>query len=108
MKTAEELYKEMEDIIPFNIQDGVKPYILEAMTSYSDQFKNKWIDVEKELPKEGGRYWCFCTEQTELGKSFFQWNCYYDPTEKEFRDDHQKVYVTHWTYLLDWPKYDTL
>lgn len=60
--------------------------------------EDKWISAET-LPKEGGRYWCFITEINDLGKSSFQWNCYYDDRDKTFRDSHQIMNVTHWMPL---------
>lgn len=64
----------------------------------------EWIKVTDDLPKEGDIYWCYVVEINDLGKSGFQWNCYYDPIDKEFRDNHQKMNVTHWRYLMPNPK----
>jgi hypothetical protein len=65
-----------------------------------------WVDVNNELPKEGGRYWCYLEEQTSLGLSHFQWNCSYHEIEKRFSDQHLKngEKVTHWMPLPTPPK----
>lgn len=63
-----------------------------------------WYAVESKLPEEGGRYWCYVKELNDLGFSHFEWNCYYDPEKREFRDNLQVMRVTHWTYLLGAPK----
>jgi len=45
----------------------------------STTFTLTWKNVDKELPKEGGRYWCIVREVNDLGTSYYQWNCAYDP-----------------------------
>lgn len=66
----------------------------------------KWISVNDELPKEGGRYWCYLEHQNDLGLSYLQWNCSYNENEKRFSDkyltDGEKV--THWMPLPEPPK----
>jgi hypothetical protein len=62
-----------------------------------------WISVEDRLPEEGGRYWCYVEEVNDLGISHYEWNCYFDPNNKEFRDDLKTMKVTHWTYLIGSP-----
>jgi len=37
MKTAEEIYKQMYEAMPYHIHSMVKPYILEAMKIYAEQ-----------------------------------------------------------------------
>jgi hypothetical protein len=70
-----------------------------------NNMNNKWISVEKNLPKEGGRYWCYLEHQTDLGLSHFQWNCSYNEVSKTFSDryltDGEKV--THWQPLPNPP-----
>lgn len=62
----------------------------------------KWMAVEIELPKEGGRYWCYIEEINDLGTSYYQWNCSYNQLEQRWGDDNGGR-VTHWTTLLDPP-----
>jgi hypothetical protein len=64
---------------------------------------NLWVSVEDKLPEEGGRYWCYVEELNDLGISHYEWNCYFDPHNKEFRDNLKTMKVTHWTYLLGSP-----
>lgn len=78
--------------------------ILSILEDYKANMEPKWIDVTKELPKEGNRYWCYVTALSDLGWEHFQWNCYYDPQNKEFRDAGKIYPVTHWTNLLPAPK----
>ena len=66
-------------------------------------FLMRWIDVNDKLPAEGGRYWCYCIETHDLGTSGFQWNCYYDDKDKEWRDNHKTITVTHWMPLPEPP-----
>lgn len=47
MKTIEEIYKDMYEVMPFHIHTMVKPYILEAMQAYAQQQLS--IAVEKAL-----------------------------------------------------------
>lgn len=63
-----------------------------------------WNNNEISPPKEGGRYWCLVEEQDDLGKSTFQWNCYYDASENSWSDNFKIMHVTHWTYFLDSPE----
>ncbi|WP_312697062.1 DUF551 domain-containing protein [Sphingobacterium mizutaii] len=70
---------------------------------------HNWISVEELLPIEGGRYWCFCEEQGDLGLSGFEWNCAYNPDDKSFSDATLRqsgcvMRVTHWTNLLGKPQ----
>jgi hypothetical protein len=48
MKTAEEIYKEMDKSMPFDINNGPKPYIIKAMKIYS----NQKLDEAKSAIKE--------------------------------------------------------
>lgn len=69
----------------------------------------KWISVKYQLPTEGNRYWVYIRELNDGGWfSHFQWNCYFDPIEKIFRDAGQTHTVTHWTNLLPPPEDDTI
>lgn len=65
--------------------------------------ENKWIACKDKLPDEGGRYWCYCSQLTDLVTSHFQWNCSYDPDTKTFSDNLERMNVTHWTNLLPTP-----
>lgn len=66
--------------------------------------KTKWISVKERTPSEGNRYWCYIEELNDGGWwSNFQWNCYYDTQEKEWRDDGKTYNVTYWTDLLPPP-----
>lgn len=106
MKTAEEVYKELlADKIGLPVPSiKVKPMVIKAMHTYAAQFQQEWVHVNDRLPAEGGRYWCYIEENGESGVSHFQWNCYYDPNDKEFRDQFIKMLVTHWQPLLSTPK----
>lgn len=70
---------------------------------YKIKMSMKGISIKDDLPKEGGRYLCYCESVGELGTSHFQWNCAYDPIEKTFSDfsysfkDGERV--THWMPL---------
>lgn len=68
----------------------------------SNTFNRTWINVNTP-PKEGGRYWCLIEEQTDLGKSHFQWNCNYHETEKRWSDNHKNYNVIYWTELAPMP-----
>lgn len=65
-----------------------------------------WIDVNDRLPTEGGRYWCYVQHLTDLGFSYFQWNCDYNPQLKRFSDMTliRGEQVTHWRKLAEPPK----
>jgi hypothetical protein len=68
--------------------------------------KDNWISVEDQLPTESGRYWCYIQELTDLGFSYFQWNCAYNANERRFSDSNltNGENVTHWRNLPDPPK----
>jgi hypothetical protein len=65
-----------------------------------------WIDVNERLPEEGGRYWCYVQHLTDLGFSYFQWNCDYNPQMCRFSDMTltKGEIITHWRYLPEPPK----
>lgn len=85
-------------------KDLVRNSFIKGAEWMEQQLEPQWIDVTKELPKEGNRYWCYVTALSDLGWEHFQWNCYYDPQNKEFRDAGKIYPVTHWTNLLPPPK----
>ncbi|WP_233436550.1 DUF551 domain-containing protein [Raoultella ornithinolytica] len=58
----------------------------------------KWIPVSEKLPEEGGRYWCYVEEQTDLGKSHYQWNCSWNG-ERWWVEGEDGGIVTHWMRL---------
>lgn len=77
----------------------------EGMTEGKRLYEHKWISVKDRLPEEGNRYWVYIQELNDGGWfSYFQWNCYYDPQEKVFRDAGKTHKVTHWTNLLPPPQ----
>lgn len=57
-----------------------------------------WISVSERLPEEGGRYWCYVEEQTDLGKSHYQWNCSWNG-ERWWVEGEDGGIVTHWMPL---------
>jgi hypothetical protein len=71
--------------------------------------KDDWISVEYRLPEESGRYWCYVQHLTDLGFSYFQWNCDYNAQLQRFSDmtlkDGEKI--THWRPLPSPPKSQT-
>lgn len=58
----------------------------------------KWIPVSEQLPEECGRYWCYVEEQTDLGKSHYQWNCSWNG-ERWWVEGEDGGIVTHWMPL---------
>jgi len=87
---------------PFHmgIRDTVK-LARDILNVYEDMYP--WISADKP-PKESGRYWCYVEEINDLGKSYFQWNCYYDATENRWSDNLKSVMVTHWAFLKPPPQ----
>ena len=67
--------------------------------------EEEWISVEDRLPDEGGRYWCYVREVTDLGVSHFQWNCCYNEDTKTFTDSTltNGENITHWMPLPEPP-----
>jgi hypothetical protein len=65
----------------------------------------KWVKASERLPEEGGRYWCYVRDLTDLGFSYFQWNCAYNEREKRFSDRYltNGETVTHWMPLPEPP-----
>lgn len=65
-----------------------------------------WTDVNDRLPEEGGRYWCYVESLTDLGFSYFQWNCDYNPQLRRFSDMTltKGERITHWRPLPEPPK----
>lgn len=57
-----------------------------------------WIPVSERLPEVGGRYWCYVEEQTDLGKSHYQWNCSWNG-ERWWVEGEDGGIVTHWMPL---------
>jgi hypothetical protein len=68
--------------------------------------KDDWISVDERLPVESGRYWCYVQHLTDLGFSYFQWNCDYNAQLQRFSDMTLKdgENVTHWRRLPPPPK----
>lgn len=63
-----------------------------------DSVAGKWIPVSERLPEECGRYWCYVEEQTDLGKSHYQWNCSWNG-ERWWVEGEDGGIVTHWMPL---------
>jgi hypothetical protein len=68
--------------------------------------KDDWISVDDQLPAESGRYWCYVEHLTDLGFSYFQWNCDYNAQLKRFSDMTltKGEQITHWRPLPPPPK----
>lgn len=68
------------------------------------QFTLTWKNAETNPPKEVGRYWCLVRDINDLGISYYQWNCAYNPnatprwTSNALRKD-----VIWWTELAPRP-----
>ena len=92
-----------------DISASMEPVTVFDATAYTnsewpdEQQSAEWISVNDSLPAEGGRYWCYVVEQTDLGKSAYQWNCYYSETEQRF--NHHEGLVTHWRELMPPPEH---
>lgn len=80
------------------VTDTVKKCISEIEALPVTSGGDGWIRVETP-PIESNRYWCYVKELGDLGWSYYQWNCYYDKQDNEWRDNMKKVYVTHWQPL---------
>lgn len=69
----------------------------------SDQIRT-WKDAVMNPPKEAGRYWCYVRELKDLGFSYYQWNCSYNPNDSYcWSDGTTNVQVLMWTELLENP-----
>jgi|ERR1044072_2708636 hypothetical protein len=81
----EDLKKKKEEFTPLITNEG----------------EDDWISVTDQLPTESGRYWCYVKELTDLGFSYFQWNCAYNANEGRFSDSTltNGENVTHWRPL---------
>ena len=69
-------------------------------------FTLTWKNAETEPPKEVGRYWCIVREVNDLGVSYYQWNCAYNPNDTtKWTEDHLnlRVDVIWWTELAPRP-----
>ncbi|GKM82399.1 MULTISPECIES: DUF551 domain-containing protein [Klebsiella pneumoniae complex] len=62
-----------------------------------------WIPVSEQVPEECGRYWCYVEEQTDLGKSHYQWNCSWNG-ERWWVEGEDGGIVTHWMPLPSAPQ----
>jgi len=62
--------------------------------------KRQWKCSETNPPTKTDRYWGYVEEITDLGKSTYQCNCFYDKEENRW-SSHKVVY---WSELLDDPK----
>ena len=63
-----------------------------------------WINARISPPRESGRYWCVVKELNDLGISYFQWNCYYESLDNQWRDKGSIVTVTHYMPLMSMPE----
>lgn len=68
--------------------------------------REEWISVDERLPTEGGRYWCYVEEITDLGRGYFQWNCAFNQNGRLFTDKSlcNGERITHWRPLPEPPK----
>ena len=98
MYKAETVISVADDYFNKELEEAVKTELDEQ------EIEDSWISVEDRLPEEGGRYWCYVEEITDLGISHYQWNCYYHPTDKSWSDRFVPMYVTHWRPLPEPPK----
>jgi len=62
----------------------------------TDSFQRSWNNANFP-PKDSGRYWCIVEEQTDLGLSKFQWNCYYNIDTNQWSDNLKIMHVTFYT-----------
>jgi len=89
-------------------QDKVGEWVAEAINEkLESQLKpqeGEWISVKDRLPKESGRYWCYISEQNDLGLSFYQWNCAYNKEENRWSSGLLAINTTHWQSLPTPPK----
>lgn len=69
----------------------------------NEKFTRQWKDSKTDPPAEMGRYWCNVSEQNDLGKSNYQWNCFWHSEFKYWSNDEEVVNVTHWTELAPHP-----
>lgn len=65
-----------------------------------------WKNAIINPPIDSDRYWCYVEEVTENGKSYFQWNCSYNPNDGWNVDmlEHLGAKVLYYTELLDDPR----
>jgi hypothetical protein len=87
------------------IKKSTQPIIREESNKKANiSFTGTWKNVEEELPKEGGRFWCIVQEQNCLGKSHFQWNCDYNENDiSKWKSDEGAMNVIWWTELPNFP-----
>lgn len=80
---------------------------LGKLTQAQAPIADEWISVDDRLPEEAGRYWCYVQHLTDIGFSYFQWNCDYNPQLRRFSDMTLKdgEQITHWRPLPALPKF---
>jgi len=99
MKTAQEIIEDYDFF--FNCHgENTDRHVLSAMEEYADQFKPRWISVEKELPESDsirvlayildGEHSFITTTKTRDGKFYVA-------------DPAMKAVVTHWQNLPESP-----
>ncbi len=91
-----------------NESNSLKPAETQALNipvvMPSTSFSLTWKDAQKEPPKEGGRYWCIVREINDLGTSYFQWNCAYNPNDiPRWTSNALRHDVILWTELAPMP-----
>ena len=79
-------------------------YFIQKIETLISSRADGWVKVEDGLPKEAGRYLCWVTEQNDLGKSGFVWNCCFHIHEESWSDNLKEMHVTHWQPLPSPPK----
>ena len=66
-------------------------------------FYRKWKNVNDELPKESGRYWCYVEDMDDLGTGYYQSNCGFTIDHKIWSENLKIIKVLFWTELADCP-----
>lgn len=89
-KLVPSAFNENIPVIPHHIPDANKMNCQESLGG--------WISVKEQLPNEGGRYWCYVKELSDLGFSHYQWNCSWNEFTGVWGVDVGGV-VTHWRHL---------
>ena len=77
--------------------------VIDAIETLISSRADGWVKVSDGLPEEAGRYLCWVTEQNDLGKSGFVWNCCFHIHEESWSDNLKEMRVTHWMPLPQKP-----
>lgn len=103
-KHNQEQCSEIADAILRDLSIGLRYQKKKSLSVEREE--DAWTDVNDRLPEEGGRYWCYVESLTDLGFSYFQWNCDYNPQLRRFSDMTltKGERITHWRPLAKPPK----